>query len=46
MTLNGKIQKQTKKRKALKSLDPRNKGKRRIGFTKTAPKRKVGKDFV
>ena len=46
MTLHSKIQKQTKKRRALKSLDPRNKGKRRIGFTKAAPKRKDGKDFV
>ena len=48
MTLNAKVRKQSKKRRHLKSLDPRNTGKskRRIGFTKTKPRRKVGKDFV
>ena len=48
MTQHGKILKQSKNRRHLKSLDPRNQGKtkRRIGFTKTKPRRKVGKDFV
>ena len=34
MTLSSKIRKQTKKRRHLRSLDIRNKGRRRIGFTK------------
>ena len=34
MTLSSKIRKQTKKRRHLRSLDVRYKGRRRIGFTK------------